>query len=95
MRSDSKDVQLPLSLGSGPQRVYFGRTSTSLDYPLAQLMLNEQARTVLEKHLPESVFGIPFRAFTLSYLIEKGRVDQKYRAETPQINSALKGIAVE
>ena len=64
----------------------------SLDYPIAQLMLNPRVKEILENTLPAETFEIPNRAFPLRYLIENGRIDKKYIEILSTLNKRISAI---
>ena len=67
----------------------------STDYPLAQLMLNADAKKVLEHYLPLKAFEIPFRAFPLKSLTDLKIIDPVFAETIPQINAELSKISIE
>ena len=67
----------------------------SVEFPIAQLCLNPEARLVLEKLLPPEAFKIPARAFTVESLVSLGIIGKEYAARIPLIDAELKNIPVE
>ncbi len=65
------------------------------DFPIAQLMLNAEAKMVLEKYLPVKAFSIPFRAFPMKVLTDLNVIDPVFAETIPAINEELSEIIAE